>query len=117
MARLLTALVSAAVLSTAIAAPALSDTSQPKYTKLKSTSVLKKKAGYWTECSYSAVGENCYTVYMRPRTPEGGVKGFAPLKANSKTVLKKKQGYYVECSYSGLGENCYYVYATTKKPK
>ena len=30
---------------------------------------LKKKLGYYTQCYYSALGEQCETVYMKPKKP------------------------------------------------
>ena len=99
---------------------AFSDTAQPKLQKLKtSTTTLRKKAGYWTECSYTAVGESCYTVYAGS-SPVGSAHGttqkLRPLKARDNVKFKKRAGYWLECSYSGLGENCYYVYASPHKP-
>jgi hypothetical protein len=75
-----------------LAAPALSETK------------LKKKSGYWVECT--AAGEICNYVYMRPKP---GAK-FRRVQADGRK-LKKKSGYWVECQYSGLGEICSYVYA------
>lgn len=91
------------------------------YQKVKAgPTVLKKKNGYWTECSYSAVGENCYTVYAGSSVKSGtGVAGALRPAAVGAGKLSQKNGYYVQCDYSGLGDNCYYVYArarTAKKP-
>jgi azurin len=77
-----------------LAAPALSETK------------LKKKAGYWTECTFDG---RCETIYMRPK---GGGK-FRRVKTDG-SKLKTKSGYVVECQYSGLGEVCSYVYARPK---
>lgn len=89
------------------------------YNKLKAgTTVLKKKNGYWTECSYTAVGENCYTVYAGSSVKAAsGAAGALRPAAVGAGKLSKKNGYYVQCDYSGLGDNCYYVYARARKPK
>ena len=120
--RFLATLASCAVLcAPVLAGPAYSDTQKAKYQKLQTgETTLRKKSGYWVECSYSGLGDNCYTVYAHVRTPAGGAPGAAaklmPLKADSNVTLRRKAGYWVECTYSGLGENCYYVYASPHKP-
>ena len=72
-----------------------------------SGTTIKKKLGYWVECSYSGLGENCYYVYARPR---GAAPNLQKVKATDSRLVQRN-GYWVECSYSGLGDNCYYVYS------
>lgn len=92
------------------------------YTKLKAgTTTLKKKNGYWTECSYTAVGESCYTVYAgsSPKPGAATTGALRPVAAGA-GKLTRNNGYVMQCDYSGLGDNCYYVYArarTLKKAK
>ena len=104
----------------AISEPGLADPvasgSAPQYRKIEASStVLKKKNGYWVECSYSALGDNCYYVYagIRAKPGPGGTLRLHRLKADA-GKLGHKNGYIVQCDYSGLGDNCYYVYSRTK---
>src|SRR5260221_2194817 len=84
------------------------------YVKLPSAgATLKKRAGYWVECSYSGLGENCYYVYSRVKSASGTGHAYQRIKVGN-TTLKRKAGYWTECSYSALGENCYTVYAGGK---
>jgi invasion protein IalB len=84
---------------------------EAKFKKIESNgTVLKKKAGYWTECSYSALGEQCYTVYMKAENGK-----FRKIGTNGAT-LKKKAGQVQVCYWgSNNAEICYWVYSPIKK--
>lgn len=110
--RFLTVLSMAAMSVALLAAPASSDQIKVKRLQAKPNVTLKQKLGYWVECSYTAVGENCYYVYAKPK----GSDKLQRVKVKG-SKLQKKKGYWVECSYTGVGENCYYVYATVKPKK
>ena len=84
------------------------------YVKLPSAgTTLKKRAGYWVECSYSGLGENCYYVYARVKNAAGTGHSYQRVKVGN-TTLKKRAGYWTECSYTAVGESCYTVYAGGK---
>ena len=100
--------------TSASAASTAGKAASASFAKLPGDTVLKEKAGYWVECSYSGLGENCYYVYAKARNAKAGEHQFTRLKASD--TLRKKAGYWVECSYSGLGDNCYYVYAHPQSP-
>jgi hypothetical protein len=99
-----------------ISGAAYADTQKPTAARLSSSAnvTIKQKLGYWVECSYTAVGQDCHYVYMKPK---GGTPG-APLQRIKvkDSKLMKKGRYWVECSYTAVGQDCHYVYAT-RKPK
>ncbi|MFO0991301.1 MAG: hypothetical protein U1E67_05165 [Hyphomicrobiales bacterium] len=99
------AMMSAAVIS----APALGEDMKVKRLQASPNVTLKQKLGYWVECSYTAVGQDCHYVYMRPK----GSNKLERIKVKDSKLMRKKD-YYVECRYTGLGEECYYVYAKVK---
>jgi invasion protein IalB len=108
---LLALLASIAIVSAA--APAPSEAAQAKFKRITNPkSTFEKKAGYWVECYYSALGQQCEYVYARVRTANG-IK-LRRIKANS-AKFSKKAGYWVECYYSALGQQCEYVYARPRK--
>jgi len=110
--RFLTVL-SMAVMSVALlAAPASSQEIKVKRLQASPNVTLKQKLGYWVECRYTGLGEECYYVYAKPK----GSNKLQRIKVKG-SKLQKKKGYYIECSYTGVGENCYYVYATVKPKK
>jgi hypothetical protein len=104
----------ASTIAFSAAAPASSDAAEVKFRRLaKPSATFEKKAGYWVECYYSALGQQCEYVYARVRGQNGKVK-FRRIKANS-SRFSKKSGYWVECSYSALGQQCEYVYMRPRK--
>ena len=106
----------AAIAAPVSAGPAATAPGSHTYQKIKAAdTVLKKKNGYWTECTYTAVGENCYTVYAGSsvKPAAGAASALRPVKASA-GKLGRKNGYIVQCDYSGLGDNCYYVYARAR---
>lgn len=110
--RFLTAL-SMAVMSVALlAAPANSQETKVKRLQASPNVTLKQKLGYWVECRYTGLGEECYYVYMKPK----GSDKLQRVKVKG-SKLQNKKGYWVECRYTGLGQECYYVYAAVKPKK
>jgi hypothetical protein len=110
--RLLTSLASVAMFTAVLlAGQASADTKPPMAAKLKSSSevTFKQKLGYWVECRYTGLGEECYYVYAKPK----GSSKLERVKVKG-AKLKKSGRYWVECRYTGLGEECNYVYATVK---
>lgn len=107
--RFLTVLSMAAMSVALLAAPASSQETKVQRLQAKPNVTLKQKLGYWVECSYTGVGENCYYVYMKPK----GSDKLQRVKVQG-SKLQKKKGYWLECRYTGLGQECYYVYAKVK---
>jgi hypothetical protein len=107
--RLLTGLT--VVTFTATALFAVPASSEEKVMRLQASPkvTLKQKLGYWVECRYTGLGEECYYVYAKPK----GSNKLERIKVKD-SKLQKKKGYYVECRYTGLGQECYYVYARVK---
>jgi hypothetical protein len=101
----------AVVAATMVASPAMGDTQKPMAAKLKTSNqvTFKQKLGYWVECRYTGLGEECYYVFAKPK----GSNKLERVKAKN-TSLKKKGNYWIECHYTGLGQECNYVYATVK---
>jgi hypothetical protein len=98
--------------SAALTSGAIADTQKPvTAAKLKSSAdvKLKQKLGYWVECRYTGLGEECYYVYAKPK----GSDKLERVKVKN-TALKKRGNYWIECHYTGLGQECNYVYATVK---
>jgi len=95
--------------TTLLAAPAMSEEMKVKRLQANPKVTLKQKLGYWVECSYTAVGQDCHYVYMKPK----GSNKLERIKVKD-SKLQKKKGYYLECRYTGLGQECYYVYARVK---
>ena len=107
--RFLTVLSMVAVSAALLAAPASSEEMKVKRLQANPKVTLKQKLGYWVECSYTAVGQDCHYVYMKPK----GSNKLERIKVKD-SKLQKKKGYYLECRYTGLGQECYYVYAKVK---
>jgi hypothetical protein len=70
---------------------------------------LKQRLGYYVECRYTGLGQECYYVYSK----KPGSNKLERIKVKD-AKLKKKGNYWIECRYTGLGQECNYVYA---KPK
>jgi len=89
----------------------MADTQKPMAAKLKTSSevTFKQKLGYWVECRYTGLGEECYYVYAKPK----GATKLERVKVKD-AKLKKRGNYWIECHYTGLGQECNYVYATVK---
>jgi hypothetical protein len=102
-------LVSAALL----AVPAIGDTQKPTAARLSTSAdvKLKQRLGYYVECRYTGLGEECYYVYAKPK----GSNKLERIKVKDAKLMKKGK-YWIECHYTGLGQECNYVYAT-KQPK
>jgi len=92
-----------------LAGPASGEEMKVKRLEANPKVTLKQKLGYWVECSYTAVGQDCHYVYMKPK----GSAKLERIKVKD-SKLKRKGDYYLECRYTGLGEECYYVYAKVK---
>ena len=107
--RFLTVLSMVAVSAALLAAPASSEEMKVKRLQANPKVTLKQKLGYWVECSYTAVGQDCHYVYMKPK----GSNKLERIRVKD-SKLQKKKGYYLECRYTGLGQECYYVYAKVK---
>ena len=101
------------VFAALLAGPAIGDTQKPTAARLSTSAdvTLKQRLGYYVECRYTGLGQECYYVYAKPK---GGSK-LERIKVKD-AKLKKKGRYWVECRYTGLGQECNYVYAT-RKPK
>jgi hypothetical protein len=95
--------------ATLLASSASSDEMKVQRLQANPRVTLKQKLGYWVECSYTAVGQDCHYVYMKPK----GSDKLQRIKVKD-SKLQKKKGYYLECRYTGLGQECYYVYAKVK---
>ncbi len=108
--RSITALAAGVLTAAALlASPASSDDMKVQRLQANPKVTLKQKLGYWVECSYTAVGQDCHYVYMKPK----GSNKLERIKVKD-SKLQNKKGYYVECRYTGLGQECYYVYAKVK---
>jgi len=96
------------------ATPASADTQRQTASRLPASSevTFKQKLGYWVECRYTGLGQECYYVYAKPK----GSSKLERIKVKD-AKLKKRGDYWVECRYTGLGQECNYVYATKRKPK
>ncbi|MBL8905080.1 MAG: hypothetical protein JNM20_00245 [Rhizobiales bacterium] len=102
-----------AVMSVALlAAPATSQEVKVKRLQASPNVTLKQKLGYWVECRYTGLGEECYYVYAKPK----GSAKLQRIKVKD-SKLQRKGDYYMECRYTGLGQECYYVYAAVKPKK
>ncbi|MGE0006862.1 MAG: hypothetical protein AB7S92_14865 [Parvibaculaceae bacterium] len=115
--RIPTILAAALALSLGLAAaPATGDAaSKQVYQRLPTSGVkLKNKSGYYVQCYYSALGEQCEYVYARVRTSKGKSARLQRVKV-SNGPLKKKLGYYTQCYYSALGEQCETVYMKPRR--
>ena len=103
-----------AAVTICVSAPVFAETKSPAFSKVKSSDVtLKKKNGYWVECSYSGTGQVCNYVYAYAKKGDAPANMYRVKASDSK--LKKRGDYYIECTYSGLGQVCNYVYARVKK--
>lgn len=105
----LTAIALAAMAAAVISGPAHSQDAKLQRLQASPNVTLKQKLGYWVECRYTGLGEECYYVYAKPK----GSNKLQRIKVKD-SKLQKKKGYYVECRYTGLGQECYYVYAKVK---
>jgi hypothetical protein len=99
-----------AVSAAAMIAPALAEQTAVRLSNSKDVT-LKQRLGYYVECRYTGLGQECYYVYSKVK----GSNKLERIKVKD-TKLRKKGNYWVECRYTGLGQECNYVYAT-RKPK
>lgn len=92
--------------------PSISDAAQQTLQRLPSSGVkLKNKMGYYVQCYYSGLGEQCEYVYSRAKGPSAKLERVKVKNG----PLKKKLGYYTQCYYSALGEQCETVYMKPRK--
>jgi len=110
--RFLTLMSMAAISTALLAAPVSADTSKVKRLQAAPGVTLKQKKGYYVECRYTGLGQECYYVYAKPK----GSNKLERIKVGNNKIIKRGD-YYVECRYSGLGQDCYYVYMTVKPKK
>ena len=58
--------------ATMVASPAMGDTQKPMAAKLKTSNqvTFKQKLGYWIECHYTGLGQECNYVYatVKPKS-------------------------------------------------
>lgn len=116
--RILIALAAALALAAAglVTGPSPSEAAKQVLQKLPSSGVkLKNKSGYYVQCYYTGLGEECEYVYSRAKGPKGAAAKFERVKVKN-GPLKKKLGYYTQCYYSALGEVCETVYMKPHKP-
>lgn len=107
--RFLTMLSMVAMSAAFLAAPASSEDLKVKRLEASPNVKLKQKLGYWVECRYTGLGEECYYVYAKPK----GSNKLQRIKVKD-SKLRRRGDYYLECRYTGLGQECYYVYAKVK---
>jgi len=111
--RFLTLMSMAAISAGLLAAPVSADTAKAKRLQAAPGVTLKQKKGYYVECRYTGLGQECYYVYAKPK----GSNKLERIKVGDKSKIIKRGDYYVECRYTGLGQECYYVYSSVKPKK
>ena len=99
-----------AISAALLAAPVSADTAKVKRLQADKGVTLKQKKGYYVECRYTGLGQECYYVYAKPK----GSNKLERIKVGGANKIIKRGDYYLECRYTGLGQECYYVYAKVK---